>query len=44
MGNKICNKCKESKTYPCFRFTGKKKNKSGKPGAYRTDICLSCEK
>jgi len=42
MGNKICTKCKKSKTFPEFQFTGKKKHKSGKPGSYRTDICLRC--
>ncbi len=44
MGNKICTKCKQSKTFPCFGFTEHKKKKGGKAGSYRKDICLSCSK
>ena len=44
MGHKICNKCGKKKTFPEFKFIGKKKKKPGKPGTYRSDTCLACQK
>ena len=43
MGKKTCKKCNKEKTFGEFRFTGKKKKKSGKAGTYRLDTCLLCE-